>query len=117
MRKQKEIYGIKKELAVLYERIDQANIVSVQYRKFEKEATDKADQNMDIRLNGMNEFRDQLKTQAATFITREQYEAAISRMVQIENKMNNLDGRFAIIGILFGTFMMLLIWALNKFIH
>jgi hypothetical protein len=40
-----------------------------------KEATNLARENMERRLEGMNEFRHQLNSQAATFITREAFEA------------------------------------------
>lgn len=43
-------------------------------RRFEDSrlAIDKAEHSMNMRLEGMNEFRDQLRDQAARFITREE---------------------------------------------
>lgn len=42
--------------------------------KLSKEAVDKAEVKNDIRLESMNEFRNALKDQAASFLTRTEYE-------------------------------------------
>jgi hypothetical protein len=40
------------------------------WRRLDRRAIDKAHNNMEKRLDGMNEFRSQLKDQAGTFVTR-----------------------------------------------
>jgi hypothetical protein len=45
-----------------------------------EEALNKAAAAMEKRLEGMNEFRDQLKTQAASFITRDVFDAKMQAM-------------------------------------
>lgn len=45
----------------------------------EDKAVDLAQQAMDKRLDGMNEFRDQLRDQASTFVRRDQLEAFIAQ--------------------------------------
>lgn len=78
-----------------------------------KEATDKANSAMDKRLDHMNEFRDQLRDQAAKFVTRDLVDERIvalekllngktdsngERIGRLETKGSNLDGRFWAIG-------------------
>lgn len=55
-----------------------------------RQAADKAEQQMDKRLAGMNEFRDQLKEQAAKFITRDEIEV---RLRALEISRATLEGK------------------------
>lgn len=43
-------------------------------------AIDKAEKRMDTRLEGMNEFRDQLRDQASRFITRVEFDALMEKL-------------------------------------
>lgn len=55
--------------------------INFRFKILEKE-TENARSSMDKRLDGMNEFRDQLKDQAGRFITREEYEAKYEALVE-----------------------------------
>jgi hypothetical protein len=50
-------------------------------RKADKEAVENARVSMEKRLDGMNEFRDTLKDQAGTFVTKEQLNQAIKTII------------------------------------
>ena len=56
---------------------------------------------LDRRLEGMNEFREQLRNQAQTFVTREYSEVRNQniedRVRSLENKKSNLEGRMWIL--------------------
>ncbi len=55
-------------------------------------AVNKAEQSMNKRLDGMNEFRQQLKDQGATFVTRDQFEELNKRIVeQFESRDKRLS--------------------------
>lgn len=61
------------------------------------EAVSTAQMNMEKRLEGMNEFRAQLRDQAGTFVTREKYEAQIE---EIRARLDDADrGRAMILGV------------------
>lgn len=77
-------------------------------------AVQKAYETMDKRLEGMNEFRDQLRDQAATFARRDYVDTVIAgvtatlearsksnsdRIDTLERKEANLAGRFTAMGI------------------
>ena len=66
-----------------------------------KEARDLARQELDRRLEGMNEFREQLRSQANTFLTREiadtRYMVMEQRIRVLESKRSNLEGRMWIV--------------------
>lgn len=105
-----QIEGVRRELSLV--------------QKNEQQAVEKAEASMNKRLDSMNEFRVQLKDQAATFATREvldkviidvtdrldrqerDFRATVSRVAsdvsdrigRLENKSSNLDGRFWSIG-------------------
>lgn len=65
-------------------------------------ALDKAETALNARLDGMNEFRDALRDQAATFVTGKVLDAKEdsidARLKVLENKNANLDGRMWSIG-------------------
>lgn len=65
-------------------------------------ALDKAEATMNQRLNGMNEFRDTLRDQAGTFVSRSDLagleKATDVRLKILENKNANLEGRLWAIG-------------------
>ena len=52
-----------------------------------KEAIQKAESSLNKRLEGMNEFREQLKDQTATFAIKEQTDERISRIESFQNKL------------------------------
>jgi hypothetical protein len=54
---------------------DQMAIAHKSVHSAESEARDKAERSIDKRLEGMNEFRDQLRQQASTFLTIAVFEA------------------------------------------
>ncbi len=58
---------------------------------------------LERRLESMNEFRAQLLTQAATFVTNEKFDVQHSvledRVSKTENKQSNMDGRFWVLGV------------------
>ena len=62
-----------------------------------KEARNLARSELERRLEGMNEFRDQLRSQAGTFVTREvadtRYGIIDKRVKTLEEKRSNLEGR------------------------
>ena len=53
-------------------RFEDAELLRVESARLTKTALDAAHTSMEKRLDGMNEFRDQLKDQAARFVTREE---------------------------------------------
>lgn len=76
MTPEEEICALKIEVKVIHERIQQLLVSGMQYRELTERAVAKAESEMNHRLQGMNEFRGQLERQSATFITRDQIEAA-----------------------------------------
>lgn len=52
----------------------------------QKTAVEKAEATMNLRLLGMNEFRDQMKDQAASFVTRDEHTVWIDRVVSLEKR-------------------------------
>jgi hypothetical protein len=58
------------------------------HENFTKIAMDKAETVMNLRLNSMNEFRDQLRDQAGTFITASAYSA---NQKLLESKIESLQ--------------------------
>jgi arginine utilization protein RocB len=58
------------------------------YATYTREAVDKAERLMNIRLEGMNEFREQLKDQTSTFVTVEVFD---TRLLSIETKLSELQ--------------------------
>jgi hypothetical protein len=85
-------------------------------------AIDKAERTMNERLQGMNEFRDTLRDQAAKFATIQQledrlhavdkdHEALTKRLSLVENFQSNLQGRMWAMGafIFFGALLINLV--------
>lgn len=90
-------------------------------------ATDLAREQMDKRLEGMNEFRQQLNDQTAKFITRDEVQAKQDayiptinevqrRLSLIENSLANIQGRMWAIGVGFTILTVVINIALH-FIH
>lgn len=52
-------------------------------------AIDKAEASMSTRLAGMNEFRDQLKDQAARLLSREEYASAHGQITGVVNELRD----------------------------
>ena len=75
-------------------------LFNVKIESMEK-ALQLARKDLNYRLEGMNEFREQLRNQASTFITRESSELRLqvleNRITSLENKKSNLEGRMWII--------------------
>jgi cysteinyl-tRNA synthetase len=69
---------------------------------YSEKAVDKAEQQMNARLAAMNEFRDQLKDQAARLATNDRLEeikeAADGRLKSIEAQISNWQGRLLVLG-------------------
>ena len=82
-----------------------------------KNALDLARRELDRRLEGMNEFREQLKNQAATFIIRESYEISYKglerRLRVLETKKSNLEGRLWIIPTIIVIIQIVLIYIIK----
>ena len=74
--------------------------IVVEIKSMQK-ALDLARKELDRRLEGMNEFREQLRMQASTFVTRDtsevHYKSIENRLRILENNKNNLEGRMWII--------------------
>lgn len=77
---EKTLNEVQIDIEVLKEKVSLLLDAAKQYRELTKEAIDKADADMNRRLEGMNEFRAQLDRQAGTFITSKEIEALKSGM-------------------------------------
>ncbi len=53
---------------------------------------------LEKRLEGMNEFRTQLKDQASTFITRDQHDTLVKRVEELQLYQANQEGRLWMLG-------------------
>lgn len=88
-------------------------------RESDREQRDILRQEMERRLEGMNEFREQLQMQTATFVTREMFEhyrtLTNDALVSLGNWRSNLEGRMLVIAalpIVVGTVVAVItIWA------
>ncbi len=65
-----------------------------------KLAVDKAEQQLNARLETMNEIRSQLKDQNATFVTRTEHEEFGKRLALLERHESSIAGRSAVSGVL-----------------
>jgi len=61
--------------------------------KAQEDATERARASMEKRLDGMNEFRDTLKDQGATFITKTEHSAWCDRVSKLELSKATLEGK------------------------
>jgi hypothetical protein len=88
------VYSIKSEITAEIKRLDQVQDLQIDAVK---EATRIASTALDRRLEGMNEFREQMNDWATRFITRAESEAAKEamgdRVSALEKVSNNLQGR------------------------
>src|SRR5437867_2393812 len=84
------------KIAELEKRIEQA-------MHYQQEAVAKASTELRERLHAMNEFRDQLREQAALLMPRKEYalshEDVIRRVGFLETSMANTEGRFWALGL------------------
>jgi arginine utilization protein RocB len=64
-----------------------------QEHEMTEQALDKAVNSMDRRLEGMNEFRNTLRDQAATFVRMETYQALVDRVINIEKNDKVGEGK------------------------
>jgi DNA repair exonuclease SbcCD ATPase subunit len=73
--------------------------------ELEHEAINKAEDAVNLRLEGMNELRAQINTERGKYVTRETFDAVNSstdgRLKTLENNKSNLEGRFWAIGAAF----------------
>lgn len=99
---EKTLNELQVDIEVLRERINLLLESAIQYRILTKEAIDKADTNMNTRLEGMNEFRAQIKEQTGTFITYKEIEAlkqgmelALKQLLEKNDlAIKNIDDKF-----------------------
>jgi hypothetical protein len=56
---------------------------------------------LEKRLEGMNEFREQLNQQTRSFISRMELEAVSDRVNKNENRLSNIEGRIWAVGAIF----------------
>jgi CHASE3 domain sensor protein len=60
-----------------------------------------ATDSLNHRLNEMNQFRDQLREQAAHFITRAEHDVLTSRVERTERGQANMQGRYTVAAVIF----------------
>lgn len=81
-------------------------------------ALDKASVAVDRRLEGMNEFREQLTNQATTFLPRNEYQvqhdALIDRVALLESWRNKTLGGVAVLMLISGTLGAIIVKVLFK---
>jgi septation ring formation regulator EzrA len=65
-----------------------------------REAIQKAEEQLNKRLEGMNEFRDTLKDQASKFATQDQLQSIEKRLQAIERNLSSGEGRTSIVTVL-----------------
>ena len=84
-------------------------------------AIEAAKEDMDRRLQGMNEFRAQLSSQASTFISRVELrlemEKLNGRLLILENKVNLKEGRSSVIDYIIMAIISVIVVALAKMVH
>ena len=70
-------------------------------------ATDKATENtklaMEKRLDGMNEFRNQLKDQNAEFVRLSEYKAGMEQLAVLQRAFSRLLGGLTMVGLVIGV--------------
>jgi len=89
----------------------QATLMEQKFASLQR-AVDKAEVSQDARNTLNNEFRGQLKDQAATFITREYLEQALKnineKLLTLQSFRSNLEGRMWAIGVGFALLNLLI---------
>lgn len=87
----------------------------------EERARSRATDSLDRRLDGMNEFREELREQAARFATNEfvdgKAEALRVRIDSIEKRNANLDGRLAMVAVLVSAVVSIAVGLLITILH
>lgn len=90
------------QVFIVESKIDALRDLTAQQHDSSGRAIDKAEQQMNARLLGMNEFRDQLRDQAVTFARKEQLDETRdglrTRLEVLEKLISNWQGRLVIIG-------------------
>jgi hypothetical protein len=97
------------------EKISLKEYVDMRFDEIKYNVTTTAQQ-LDKRLDSMNEFREQLNTQTRTFISRPEHDALVDRVNKNEQKISNFDGRAYALGI-FITFISVGVSIALHFIH
>lgn len=96
-------------IAVIAARIDSNDLIARQSREAAQRASDKAEELVNTRMHSMNEFRDQLREQAADFVhykqidelrntIKLQLDTSQGRLDALEKLIANWQGRLVIIG-------------------
>lgn len=91
--------SVVKEAALLHAAAhSEQHAAHLQIHEVEKEAVIKATEQMDRRLEGMNEFRNTLRDQAATFVSRDLYDAKHEDLRKgLEIQIANLESRLGLL--------------------
>jgi hypothetical protein len=76
-------------------------------------AITKAEQAINDRLAGMNEFRDALKDQASRMATRAELEAVGELVSELRRAKAHLDGRLVMLATVVSAAVSLLMWAVS----
>ena len=115
---------LQERLKALENRLDEHNVVQQREILQAKETVHDTRQEMDRRLLEMNEFRQQLTNERATYVTRDmldarlqavesRQEAANEIVSSIERKLANQEGRFWAMGVAFSVAVIILNIALR----
>ena len=93
---------VSSEIGRVSERISATDRLHDQESVATARAIDKAEQQMNSRLLGMNEFREQLKDQASTFAKKDQVDdirfSLQKRLDEIDRIIANWQGRLLVVG-------------------
>lgn len=82
---------------------DDTRVTLKEYTDARFEALSNAIQNtatqLDKRLDGMNEFRQQINDLTRQFVTRQEHDLLVNRVNSNENKISNFEGRSYAVGV------------------
>ena len=131
--------ALRQRLIALEDRLTEYQKTGVRESELEAKAVERTRQEMERRLNEMNEFRAQLATERATYVTRDMLETKISsvmarleqnplanaarieaiqkRVEELERDRANLQGRFWAGGVALSALVTLLNWLLRMSGH
>ena len=77
--------------------------------ELERQALLKAEATMNLRLEGMNEFRAQLNQQQGTFVTRTEFEAAMRPLQKFNDRLGGMAVMVVVLAGLFSALITLLL--------
>jgi len=99
-------------IKALEERLTQHEVVQQREIQQAKETVEHSRQEMDRRLAEMNEFRAQLTTERASYVTRDMMDARqaimAERIANLERSWSNMSGRLWSMGVGLGALVVLL---------